>query len=121
MSVDQLIQLYVQLRDKKKEVVDRHKAELEPYDMGLAKLEALMQQKLDESGVEKMGGEHGTVFTKVNSSVTVDDWDSVLDYVRDNEAYDVLEKRVSKQAALERGDVPGLRFSQVKTVNVRRK
>lgn len=120
-SMDEMIGLYVQLRDKKAEVQARHKAEVEPYDMGLTKLEAKMQEALAAAGVTQMAGEHGTVFTKVNTSVTVEDWDAVLKYVADNDATDILERRVSKTAALERGDVPGLRTSQVRVINVRRK
>ena len=120
-DMNQLIEYYVALRDRKKEIQTKHKEELEPIDAGLMKLEATMQAKLNELGVEKAGGDAGTVFTKTNVSVNVEDWDSVLDYVKSNEAYDVLERRVSKAAALERGDVPGLRTTQVKTIQVRRK
>lgn len=121
MDMNKLIDFYIQLRDKKKEVQDRHKAELEPYDAGMMKLEAKMQEQLSSLGVDKLGGDAGTVFTKTNVSISVEDWDEVLDYVKSNEAFDLLEKRVSKTAAQERGDVPGLRTTQVKTIQVRRK
>lgn len=120
-SMDTMIGLYVQLRDKKKQVQEQHKADLEPIDAGLMKLEARMQEALEEAGVKQMAGEHGTVFVKVNTSYSVEDWDAVWNYVRDNNAVDVLERRVSKTAVQERGDVPGLRSSQVRTLNVRRK
>lgn len=120
-DVNTLISFYIQLRDKKKEIQQSHKAELEPIDAGLMKLEAKMQERLAELGVEKAGGEAGTVFTKVNTSYTVEDWDSVVEYVKENDAFDLLERRVSKSAAQERGDVPGLRTTQVKAIQVRRK
>lgn len=120
-DMNQLIDYYVQLRDRKKELQMKHKEELEPIDAGLMKLEAKMQEQMSELGVEKIGGEAGTAFTKVNTSVMVEDWESVVDYVKEHDAYDLLEKRVAKSAAIERADVPGLRFSNVKTVQVRRK
>ncbi len=116
-----LISYYIQLRDRKKEIQAWHKEELEPVDAGLMKLEGMLQERLTEMGVEKMGGDTGTVFTKVNTSVTVEDWDSVVDYVKSNDAFDLLDRRVNKTAAQERGDVPGLRTSQMKTIQVRRK
>jgi len=121
IDTNTIISYYIQLRDKKKETQDRHKEELEPINVGLMKLEGIMQDRLNEMGIDKMAGDSGTVFTKTNSSVTVDDWEAVVEYIKDNEAYDVLDRRVNKTAALERGDVPGLRTSQFKTVQVRRK
>jgi len=121
MDANKLIETYVKLRDKKKEVQDRHKAELEPFDEGLMKIEAKLLQVMTDSGVEKIGGGAGTAFTKVNTSVTVGDWEKIVDYVKENEAYDILERRVAKTAVLERGDVPGLNVNQVKVVQVRRK
>ena len=120
-STDKLIEYYIQLRDRKKDMQARHKQELEPIEGGLMKLEAMLQARLDEMGVDKMGGDTGTVFTKVNTSVTVEDWESVVNYVKSNDAFDLLDRRVNKSAAQERGDVPGLRTSQMKTVQVRRK
>lgn len=121
MDANKLIETYVRLRDKKREVQERHKAELEPFDEGLMKIEAKLLDVMNSSKVEKLGGAAGTAFTKINTSVTVADWEQVVDYVRKNEAYDLLEKRVAKSAALERGDVPGLAVNQVKVVQVRRK
>jgi len=116
-----LISYYIQLRDRKKEMQTRHKEELEPIEGGLMKLEGMMQERLNDMGVEKMGGDTGTVFTKVNTSITVEDWESVLGYIKNNDAFDILDRRVNKTAAQERGDVPGLRTSQIKTIQVRRK
>ncbi|SRR6056297_239502 len=116
-----LISYYIQLRDRKKEMQMRHKEELEPIEGGLMKLEGMMQERLNDMGVEKMGGDTGTVFTKVNTSITVEDWESVLGYIKNNDAFDILDRRVNKTAAQERGDVPGLRTSQIKTIQVRRK
>jgi len=121
MDTSKLISYYIQLRDRKKEIQAQHREELEPVDAGLMKLEGMLQEKLNEMGVDKMGGDTGTVFTKVNTSISVEDWESVVDYVKSNDAYDLLERRVNKAAVVERGDVPGLRTSQMKTIQVRRK
>lgn len=121
MDANKLIDTYVRLRDKKKAVQAKHKAELEPFDEGLMKIEAKLMDLMESSGVEKLGGAAGTAFTKVNASVSVADWEQVVSYVRENDAYDLLERRVAKTAALERGDVPGLAINQVKVVQVRRK
>ena len=42
--------------------------------------------------------EHGTAFLTTVDFANVADWDAVLTFIRDTEAYDMLEKRVSKTA-----------------------
>lgn len=121
MNADRLIETYVRLRDKKAELAAKHKAELEPVEAGMMKLESMLLALLDETGADKVSGPHGTAFTKVNTSVTVADWDAVVGYVQEHGAYDLLERRVAKTAAMERGDVPGLNVSQIKVVQIRRK
>lgn len=121
MDTNKLIETYVKLRDKKKELQDKLKADLEPIEEGLMKIESRVLQVMQETGVDKLAGSAGTAFSKINTSVTVADWDKVVEYVRDNDAFDLLEKRVSKTAAQERGDVPGLAVSQTKVVQFRRK
>jgi hypothetical protein len=55
----------------------------------------------------------------------VGDWDHVLDFIRTNEAYDMLEKRVSKMAV--RGYIeqtkavpPGINYGTKLEVSVRK-
>lgn len=119
--MDKLIGLYVALRDRKKEIQDRHKVELEPIEAGLMTLEAKLTAALDAAGVQKASGEHGTVFFSVTQKVAPEDWGTIMDYVVANKAYDVFERRLAKSAVLERGDVPGVHVTQYRNLNVRRK
>lgn len=121
MDANKLIDTYVKLRDKKKSMQDDFKAQLEPVEEGLMKVESKLMQMMQDVGVDKLAGAAGTAFVKVNVSMTVADWDEVIGYVKENDAYDLLEKRVSKTAAQERGDVPGLAISQTRVVQIRRK
>lgn len=118
--MDKYIELYIALREKKAEVRQRHKEELEPIEAGLMKLESLMAQALESAGISKAGSKAGTAFFKENTSVSVDDWSAVVQYVQDNDAFDILERRVAKSAVLERGDVPGILKVTSKVVQVRK-
>jgi len=58
-------------------------------------------------------------------TATVADWDAVLDFIRENEAYDMLERRVNKTAVRGYIDanskVPsGVNFGSRLSINVRR-
>lgn len=121
----QLIEAYIQLRDKKREVEARHKAELKPYNDMLEKLEAHLMEELDRLGISSMKSQAGTVFKVVRTSATVGDWGQALDYIRTHGLWEILEARVSKTGVLavieeRREPVPGVVVTRSAGLNVRR-
>ena len=72
-----------------------------------------------------METKHGTAFLTTTDFATVADWDAMLTFVRENDAYDMLEKRVSKTAV--RGYIeqtktvpPGVNYGTRLDVNIRK-
>jgi hypothetical protein len=121
----QLIEKYIQLRDKIKEIKDLHKKQLEPYGQALARLEALLLTALDTAGVENMRARSGTVYKAVSTSVTVQDWPIALGFIQETGLWDLLEARVSKTAAVQTIEelgrpIPGVAVAQAVTLHVRR-
>ena len=91
----------------------------------MAKLEAWIKTKADAEGVTSFKTAHGTAFVTTNDYANVADWDAVLAFVKENEAYDMLEKRVSKNAVRgyidEHKTVPsGVNYGTRIDVNVRK-
>lgn len=125
VTTAQMITKYIQLRDRKREIEQRHKDELKPYTDMMLQLEARLLAELDRAGVTSMKAKGGTVYRAVRTSVTVQDWDRVFSFIRAHELWELLESRVSKAAALavieERGEpIPGIALAQAATLNVRR-
>jgi hypothetical protein len=65
------------------------------------------------------------VFLTTTDYANVEDWNKTLDFIRDNDAYDMLEKRVSKIAV--RGYIeenkavpPGVTYGTKLEVNIRK-
>ena len=59
-------------------------------------------------------------------SASVADWDAVLDHIRENDAWEMLERRVNKTAVEQFKAVnddlpPGVNWSETQVVNFRRK
>jgi hypothetical protein len=123
-TADDLIGKYVQLRDKEAEIKERHKEELKPYKDAMAKLEKALQDMLQEQGVNSMKGAHGTVYRQEVSNLKVTDFNETLQYIKDNERWDLLEKRVNKtvvqEIQQEGEDVPGTEIERTLKVQVRR-
>lgn len=125
MSAADMIAKYIQLRDKKKEIEDKHKEELRPYNNLIEKLDGMLMHELERAGVDNMKCDAGTVFKSTSTSVGVQHWPETLKYIQENEAWDLLEARVSKTAAKaiieETGQpIPGVSVSEAIVLRVRR-
>jgi hypothetical protein len=125
MTAAQMIEKYILLRDKKKEIDDANKKRLAPYNLALEQLEALLLDTLNQLGGDSIKTDTGTAYKSVLTSVKVNQWSKTLEYIRDNECWELLEARVSKTAVAavieESGaPIPGVTISQETSLNIRR-
>ena len=125
MTGDQVIEAYLKYRNKKEALEAEIKDQVKELKDKMAKLEAWIKTKADAEGVTSFKTAHGTAFVTTNDYANVADWDAVLSFVKENEAYDMLEKRVSKNAVRgyidEHKTVPsGVNYGTRIDVNVRK-
>jgi hypothetical protein len=125
VNIDDAIAAYIKLRDKKAQIKAEAEARMGELSVKLDKLEGWIKERADENGVTSFRTKHGTAFLTTVDFATVADWDAMLKFVRENEAYDMLEKRVSKTAV--RGYIdqlkavpPGVNYGTRIEVNVRK-
>jgi len=125
ITVDKVVKKYLDLRAKKAEVEAELKAKTKEINDTLSKLEAWIKVKADEDGVTSFKTKYGTAFLTTTDYAQVADWDATLAWIKDNEAYDMLEKRVSKAAV--RGYIeannsvpPGVNYGTKLGVSVRK-
>jgi hypothetical protein len=97
-NVDQVIAAYLKLRNKKDAIEAEAKERANELKGKMAKFEAWLKLRADEQGVTSFKTPHGTAFITTTDFANVADWDAVLEFIRTNDAYDMLEKRVSKTA-----------------------
>lgn len=124
INIDELVSKYLKLRQLKKEKDDAHKAEVAPLTEMMEKLENLFLQRMNAAGLESLPTKHGTPYKTKRTSVTVADWEASLGFIRENELWGLLEKRVSKAAVQEYVEEhedlpPGLNWREEIVVNVR--
>lgn len=125
VKVDDVIRAYITIRDTIAQIKARQKAELQPYNEALDKLELQVLQVLNDAGVESMKTSAGTAYTSTKTSVTVADKSAFMDYVTSNNAFELLDVRANKTAVdgflEENQDVPpGVNVRREITVNFRR-
>lgn len=125
VTVDSAIGAYMTLRRKKEAVEAEVKERISDIKAKMDKLEAWIKQQADAQGVTSFKTPHGTAFLTTTDFANVADWDAVLTYIRDNDAYDMLEKRISKIAV--RGYIeqnksvpPGVNYGTKLEINIRK-
>jgi hypothetical protein len=124
-TVDQMVAKYVSVRDAKSALKKRHAEEIAKYDNAMETLELWMLEMLNNLQVESMRTNHGTAYKTVRTSAKVMDWPQTLQFIKDTDAWELLEARVSKLAAQAIIDdtklpIPGVDVTSEVVVNVRR-
>ena len=124
-TVEQVVERYLKLRRKKEEIENDAKAKVAEVKAKMTMLESWLMQKADEDGVTSFKTTAGTAFVTSTDFANVADWDAVLTFIKNHEAFDMLERRVSKAAVRahmdETGDVPpGITYGTKIGINVRK-
>lgn len=125
VTVDKVIKKYMALRTEKERVEAAAKAEVAEIKKTLDKLEAWLMKKADEDGVTSFKTDHGTAFLSTTDFAGVEDWNAVLQFVQENDAWDMLQKSVSKVAVRgyleEHKEVPpGIKYGTKLDINIRK-
>jgi hypothetical protein len=125
VTVDAVIKKYMKLRSEKEAVEAEIKERIDNIKATMAKLEAWLKAKLDADGLTSFKTDHGTAFLTTTDFANVEDWDAVLRFIREEEAYDMLEKRINKTAV--RGYIearkevpPGVKYGTKLDINIRK-
>jgi len=124
-AIDDVISTYITLRSQKEAIEAETKEQVAGIKEKLSKLEVWLQAKADETGVKSFKTDAGTAFLTTSDFASVGDWDVVLQFIKENDAYDMLTKKVSKVAVRgyidANGAVPaGVNFGTKLGVSVRR-
>lgn len=125
LTVEQAISAYVKLRLKKDQIAAKAKADTKPVEEAMDKIEAYIKEQAEALGVQSFRTESGTAFLTTIERANVADWDEVLKFILENEAYDMLEKRVNKTAVrayMEAANAvpPGVNYGTSIEVSVRK-
>jgi hypothetical protein len=124
-TINDAVAAYMKLRSQKDAIEASVKEDLTKIKTKMDKLEAWLKSEMDKQGLTSVKSKFGTAFLTTTDYANVESWDATLKFIRDNEAYDMLEKRVSKTAVrgyIEQNKVvpPGVNYGTKLEVNVRK-
>ena len=123
--VDKLIAKYLELRQQKAAIEKEAKEKVSAIDESMSLLETALKAEAERQGVTSFKTGSGTAFLTTVDRASVADWGAVLDYIKQNDGYDLLNKAVNKTAVrefVEKNKVapPGVNFTSAIGINVRK-
>ena len=94
VAAGKLAQVYLKIRDKRAALLAAYEKEDNALKEAMETLEAEMLEKCKEEDADSIKTPHGTIIRSVKARYWPADWDVFNQYVLDNEALGLLEKRV---------------------------
>ena len=125
LTVDSVVAAYLSMRDERRKIENEAKVKVGLITEKLDKLEAWIRAQAEAQGVTSFKTPAGTAFITTADFASVADWDAVLAFIKENNAYEMLERRVAKAAVrayIEEAKAvpPGINYGTRIEVNVRR-
>lgn len=119
-SAEQLVRVYVKIRDKRRELAKQDEELKEQLDTVAAQLLEICK----EQGASTIRTQYGTISRRVTKNYWTSDWDSFFKFVKDNDAFSLMYQRINSanmsQFLEENPDAlpPGLNAEVNQTVSI---
>ena len=126
-DLDRLVSVYVKIRDKKNELAAAFAEQEKELDGKLDTVKQALLEHCKATGTESVKTASGTFWRTQKKRFWTSDWDAMNRFIVENEAVDLLEKRIHqgnmKQFLEENPEVlpPGLNADSEYSITVRRK
>jgi hypothetical protein len=94
VSTDRLIEAYVKIRDTRTEAKQEFESKDEAFAKQLKVLELELLEICKAQGADSIKTRAGTAIRTIKSKYWTGDWDSMYTFIRENDAFLLLEKRL---------------------------
>lgn len=126
LSTEQLASVYRDLRTKKETLDKAHKKVMAGYREDLDNLENILLEKLNQQGATSIATPAGTVYKSTTTRTSVQDFNEMLDFIKEHDMWHALERRVSSKAVADYIEdtgksFPGVATTRIVKVNIRAK
>jgi hypothetical protein len=125
MNIEQVIHAHRVLKARKADLELEYKNKLQPIQTKIDQLENALLGLMQTTGCESFKTSEGTAYKSERVRISCADKGAFMDYIRQNDAYELLEVRPSKAAVEEYAAgtgifPPGLNRTAELVVNVRK-
>jgi len=125
MDIEIKTQELLKLRTAKAEIARIAKENTAKIQSAMDTISEDIKEYLQQNKIQSIKTKDATLYISTTHSVGVEDWSKVLGFIKENDRYDMLEKRISKTAVMEyveeKGVLPkGVKYSAIQSLNVRK-
>lgn len=127
VSVDKLVSAYIKIRDARDEIKREADEKVQALQAELDVIGKTLLEQFKQNGIDSAKTPFGTAYRTIKSRYWTNDWEAMHDFIVENDALDLLEKRIHqsnmKQFLEENPDLhpKGLNVDSEYSVVVRRK
>lgn len=94
VNTDDLVEAYIGLREQREKLLREYEAADKLLKAEQAQLEQALLEICNQVSADSIKTSRGTVMRKLNERFFCDDWDNFYRFVLDNEAVQLLERRI---------------------------
>lgn len=126
-TMEQNAESYLKLRDKRTALKKLYEEHDDAIKEKMSEIEGSILKYLNDQGMDSARTSAGTIYRQVNMTPSAEDWDTVYEYIRENDAFEMLERRIKKTFVSEymeenEGKLPpGVKVYKEYVARVRRK
>jgi hypothetical protein len=91
---DQLTEVYIKIRDKRDALQKKFDEEYKVLEEQLALISTEMLELCKENNADSIKTPVGTIMRRVDTRFWTNDWESMYEFVKENDAYGLFEKRI---------------------------
>jgi hypothetical protein len=96
VSASKLSSIYLKIRDARLELKSKYEEEDKQLEAQMDVIEAKLLDICKATDADSIKTQAGTVMRRVATRYWTNDWDSMYEFVKENDAYGLFEKRISQ-------------------------
>jgi len=93
-NTDELVEAYLEIRTQREKLLREYEVADASLKDDLSKLEAVLLDMCNSVSADSIKTKHGTVMRKMHERFFCQDWDNFYKFVLENEAVQLLERRI---------------------------
>lgn len=94
MNLEELVKDYIEIRNQRDVLLAKYEEKDEELKEALKNIEVEMLNICNNTNADSIKTQHGTVIRKLNERFYCNDWDNFRKFVLENEAVELLERRI---------------------------
>lgn len=92
--LDKLTEAYIKIRDARARLKEEYEGKDKAFEENAFLIEQAMLDACKQLGMDSVRTPNGTIIRSIKSRYWTNDWDSMYRFIKEHDAYGLLEKRI---------------------------